>query len=94
MPVTCEVEDAANLGDEEGDVVATPLLAEAAEVGEIAPNLRGGDADAVGKVVRGDGGYRARSAHRAAGIDRQATNDDFGDFPVVERARWESTPLP
>ena len=40
LPISGQVEDAADLAEEEGDVVALPLLAEPPEIGEIAPNLR------------------------------------------------------
>src|SRR5262249_26493831 len=80
VPLPVEFEDLADGVGEETDVVAFALLAEFAEVGEVAPDLGGGDADVVGQLVRGDRGDPAfPEGAQGADVDRQAADDDVGN---------------
>src|SRR5204862_4908678 len=47
-------QDLADLGHERVDVVADPALAELAEAGQVAPDLRRVDVRVVGELLRGD----------------------------------------
>ncbi len=51
VPFGVDAQDAGDLLDEMMDIVSLALLAELAEVREIAPDLRGGDANPIREIA-------------------------------------------
>src|SRR4051812_30317750 len=80
VPLPVELEDAGDLGGQVLRIVALALLAEPAEVREIAADLRGSDTDVVGELVRRDGDDAALSEiAQRADVNRETTDDDIGN---------------
>ena len=92
-PGAVQAEDLVQLLQQALHVIPTALLAEAAEVAEVLPDLGGGDAKLRPQLLRADDvAADAVEGRQGPCVDGQAVDDDIGDFdghdaPVLEGAR-------
>src|SRR5262249_9390945 len=75
LPLRVDAQDRRDLLHEMADIVAFALLAELAEVREIAPDLRGGDPDTIRQIAGGDGRMPfIEEILQGAVVDREAAD--------------------
>ena len=88
LPRLVQPQDPVDLLDQAAGVIALALLPETAEIGEISPDLRAGNADRLSQLIGRDGlgaGLVDQELQRPH-IDRQTPDDDVRDLGFVDRA--------